>query len=210
MSAPLAVDDVLQMVIGYTLNSQQLRMVLHYRVQTLGASSTAELQQQSIADFLTGSVGSPWPLLTAIRAGVTANTYFDFLQVQRVKPTRLIYARSEIDESGGIGEVSAPQNVCISFEKQSTVIGRRGVGRIQLAGLPRDDVGARVSDEWIASFGTAIRDAIPESVTVTTEDDMLLVPCLPAGGADHGYDIYNAIIRDETRTMHRRTLGLGI
>lgn len=210
MSAPLAVDDVIQFVIGYRVASQELRAVLHYRVQTAGSGVSAEGQLETIAAFLTGATPTNWPLLTAMKAGTTTGTFWDFLQVQRVKPTRTIYARSEINDFGTIEDTPAPSICAVSIEKRSLKPGRKGIGRLQLGGLPSAEVSSVISDEWVSGFGNAIRDALPDSVAITTEGSMSLKPCLPAGGIDHDYDLWDALVKDTTRSMHRRTLGLGI
>lgn len=209
MSSPLAVNDVVQVVLNYRQDEQQLLMVLHYRVQSLGTSASAELQLDSIAAQF-ADTSTPGTMAAVVKAALSNEVFLATVQAQKVKPFRTIYARREIADFGDIVEPAAPVNSAMSIEKQSLKVGRKGVGRVQLAGIPKIYVDSSIDGAYIVGPASSFIAWLTTSQSITTEGGMNLVPCLPAGGADTDYDLWDAIPQTSTRTMHRRTLGLGI
>lgn len=209
MSAALAVDDVIQVTLSYTQDAQQLLMVLHYRVSVAGTGADAESQLDTIANWFSVST-TAGRLAKVVKDALSEDVFLQSVRAQKVKPFRTIYSQVAIADTGAIAEPAAPVNSAFSIEKQSLKVGRKGVGRVQLAGLPKTAVDSQIDGAYITGAAADFIDFLTTAQVVTTLGTLALKPCLPAGGTDHDYDLWDAIPQTTTRTMHRRTLGLGI
>lgn len=208
MSAILAVDDVLQIVYRCEVHSQTILTVLHARVEVAGTGASAEEQLAKIAVVCSNS--GAFPFLTSYAVASGSDYFFDWVQVQKVKPTRTIYARQDINNFGGHANVCGPQNIAASVLKQSLKPGRKGIGRMQFGGLPEGVAAGNIDPAYIAAFLDPLAASMFGTFLVPLAGALALKWCLPAGGVDHDYDIWDAHPQTSTRTMHRRTVGLGI
>lgn len=207
MSAILAVDDVVQIVYRCEVHSQTILTVLHARVDVAGTGSSAEEQLAKIALV---AADSTFPFLDAYLAAAASDFFFDWVRAQKVKPTRTIYAQEELNTFGEYAANSGPQNIAASIEKQSLKVGRSGVGRMQFGGLPEGLAGGNVDSAYSLAQLVPLANSLVGSFLVPLAGALKLQWCLPGGGADHDYDIWNAFPLTSTRTMHRRTVGLGV
>jgi hypothetical protein len=208
---PLAVDDVLQITYECRLASQVILSVLHARVDTAPSGSpTTEAALQDLADKCADETAMDF-LAKYIAATVTDFTFVRVL-VQRVKPTRSIYFESPIAETGVIGAANYAADSAISFKKRTTTVGRKGIGRMQLAGFGVNQITSGVVDSgFIGGVGGDLAAAMAGTFTGgIAYPSGVYRWCLPAGGADHAFDIFDVVVQDTARTMHRRTVGLGI
>lgn len=203
-------DDVIQITYRGLIAAQRILIVLHARCVGTGGVPTDELfVSADIANKLADPTDAR---LIDLLACVGPEYSISEVRVQKVKPYRTVYMASA---GGGIGTYagsSKTPNVAASIEKQSTHVGRSGVGRIQLAGIPTAAYNGGILDP-VYKAGVLNNFAMRMSGSFSGGP---LYPgytfswCLPAGGPDHTYDVYSTIIQDQVRTMHRRTVGLGI
>jgi hypothetical protein len=97
------------------------------------------------------------------------------------------------------------------LQKRSSVAGRTGVGRVQWPPLAPDvQSDGFVDDDFLTVQMSDLADELSTAQVITGLYTAVLRPCLPAGGANHNYDVWDAVPQDTIRTMHRRTVGLGI
>lgn len=206
----LALNDLVQVVYSYraTSTSDRFLTVLHYRVADPDATSTVIDDLNSIVDWFSDSttVGRP---AHRLRNCLAANVFLDWVQAQRVRPARTVFRRGQIDELGGLEGNTPTFNVALSLTKRTNVPGRKGIGRIQLLGIPAENIqdGQIVGDPYKATveqFATAVLGTVP----VTNE--LILHACLPNNPVTEASDVETWEIQPTVRTMHRRTVGLGI
>jgi len=193
------------------LFNQTILSVLHARVVTAPTTgSTAEIQLQDLADTKL-SVSASFPLYQKLKAAAASNFAFDRVTVQKVKPTRTIYVQSSLAAFGDQTTAASTANLAASIEKQTTVTGKTGIGRLQFGGMPSDKIVSGVIDaDYFAVEMEGIALNMYGNFSGGTTHGGVYAWCLPAGGADRGYDLWNAFPQRTVRTMHRRTVGLGI
>lgn len=206
---PIAIDDVIQVTYQGVVFDQKVLTVLHMRCSTAPAGSpTTESVLQAIADYFSSPTQ---PLTMAYIAAAHPSFVLTRVRAQRVKPTRSIYFEALIGSNGTEGNAPPSANVAISIEKRSLNTTRRGIGRVQFPAPPIEAIASGyVQDPWLTGVGLDFAQKLYGTVSVTGLYASDYRWCLPAGGADHGYDIWDAVIKDTVRTMHRRTVGLGI
>lgn len=212
MSAPFAINDVILITYFGRYYGQVIESVNHYRVMApFTAPSTGELEGLMLASFLSQRTNNF--VLDAYLAAAEAEFEMEHIQVQRIFPTRSIYAREPIgivgDNAGGATGIC---NLAISIEKQSATVGRKGVGRLQFAPFPADAIGGGgIDPAYQATYMVPLANSMVGSVSDVSMPGFSMISCLPAAaGGGAAYDLWNAFPRPELRTMHRRTVGLGI
>jgi len=206
-----AVDDVLQVTYNWTVFAQRLMTVLHYRFETVPAGSPEKVAVLAAlaSKFSEGTM----PMTAAFLQATPNNITLLDVQVQQVKPVRTIYQRGVNSNAGTFASAAQTANLCASIEKQSIKVGRDGVGRIQWPPLTPDTLlnGFVDSDYRDTQLETLSAELASAQVLIAPFGyPCTLRPCLPAGGADHDYDLWDCFPEATARTMHRRTVGLGI
>jgi len=212
MARPLAVDDVIQVTYWCRLFQQVIMSVLHIRVDTAPTSggTSAEAQLQTLCDGKL-AVRAEMPLLDAMIEAAGTNFAFDYVTAQLVRPIRSVYAKSFISVFGEYPALCTTANVAASISKQSLKVGRTGIGRLQFGGVPGEAlVNGLIDSDYRAVQLTDIADEMYGGLPSVMGLGGSFRWCLPAGGVDHEYDVYNAFPEATVRTMHRRTVGLGI
>lgn len=208
---PLAAGDLLQITYMGSLYGQQIMTVLHARCKT---PPTGTPQTELVLDDLAVKISDPvtFDLTAKYMAAACDEFNFTACRVQRVKPTRSIYAEAPMTQTGHAGPGVPAANIAASIEKRSLVPGRKGVGRVQFAPLPATAIGSGyIQDAWLLGFGADFAEKLYGTfIGGPLYNSGEYRWCLPAGGADEAYDIWDALIQDTVRTMHRRTVGLGI
>lgn len=206
----IAVNDVIQVTYFATLFNQVLMTVLHYRVTTAPATATPEhVVLGSAADNFANVAIEP---LSSMKACTSEAVTWTKVRLQKVKPTRSIYAEEIVGTDGDVAQTVDTANVCASITKRSAKAGRQGVGHVQWPPLAQ---GQMVSGSLEPAFQAGVLNdfasALTDVLTVGIAPyEMNLQPCLPGGGADTAFDIWDCVPQSTVRTMHRRTVGLGI
>lgn len=211
MSAAMAVGDVLELTFSGRLMSQVILTVLHVRITTApSGGSTAEAQLDDWVGWFSNKVTNNW-LQKYLDAAAANFTVFE-CKLQKVYPTRTIFASSIIAETGQQTEDALQSNLAASIEKKTTTVGRKGVGRMQFAPLPKDAyAGGFVDPGFAATPLTGLANAMIGSINCGITYTGSARYCLPAAaGGGAAYDLYDAYPKETVRTMHRRTVGLGI
>lgn len=210
MADMLLANDVLQITYRGQQAAQTVMMVFHARV--VGPVNTPASTSSVVYDLAAKLANATDQRMAAIRACVSPELSIGTVRVQKVKPTRQIYSVVTGGGPGLYAGASNTPNVAVSITKQTTKVGRKGIGRFQLPGVPSSGYAAgqilpayktlleaNVCDKFFGSFGGG-----------TLYPDYTFSWCLPAGGVDADYDVFHCLAQNTVRTMHRRTVGLGI
>jgi len=205
----LAQFDVIQVSIRSTLFDQRILNILHYIVNVAHTGSTGD-QLKDIATSIANDTGSQ-PIISTLIALFSPELLIDDVRAQRVYPARTIYYQTDVSQAGTNIAGCKTSNVAMSLTKRSETPGRKGIGRIQLAGIGD---GYMVAGKWdlggIGAEVLAVRNALVGSYT-TAATPITLVPVIfnPTGAPDHYSVVTNVDFEDTVRTMHRRTVRLG-
>jgi len=211
MSAPLAVDDVISATYYGTLFEQQIETVMMMRVsQAPSTGASAEVQLVDWAGYLADPAHNLF--LAAMMNAAGNNFYMDYLRLQKLYPTRTIYGESPVSLNGGQEGSCTQSNLAVSLEKQTITVGRKGVGRVQFAPIPAGVItSGKITAGYQLDYMVPICEAMIGEFDAGATHAGKFHYCLPAAaGGGSAYDIFNAFPWSEVRTMHRRTLYVGI
>lgn len=205
--APVAVSDVFRVVYFQTLFEQRVLTVLH---MVCTGAPTGSTEYITAADNLAIRMAdeTKFPLDTW-RAVVCAQLSFDQVRVQRVHPTREVYMEQNIGVVGTHAGTCTTANVAMSVEKRSLRVGRKGIGRIQMAGVPSEEI---VDGRFDLAYVGAVHDVwnnLPDEITNVLDGSKWRFVLW--GGDSPTVDdwIFDVNTFDTVRTMHRRTLRVG-
>lgn len=205
-----SVNDILEVRINGTLYDQRIMTVLHYEVQIAGSPEDWWTLYLGVYSQLTDpSTG----LIPKTLDQQIASLSCDFVDLQVVRPQRLIYRRFVNGSSGAIAEPlgGTTANYAMSITKRGEIPAKGNSGRVQLAGLPPTQY---VSGKWKSAFITIIdTDVVPYYLGNITASGYTLQPVF-IGKSKTGVlktnTVIDMVVQDTVRTMHRRTVRLGI
>lgn len=204
----IAVNDVIRVTFFQRLFDQRVLTVFHMRCITAPAPGTSDiLAMTNLAD----QVGDPAnvPLLEW-RPLVTPSIVFDEVRCQRVSPTRSIYGKNFIGVNGTNAGTSVTANVAASIEKRSGIPGRTGIGRVQMAGVPQEQmVNGSLDSVYLALVQNAWEELLG-NVTVAADGSVYDWIIWGEGVPTIDNGIIDVQAKDTVRVMHRRTKGIGI
>lgn len=206
---PLEVGDVVQVTYESSLSGQTILNILHYKVSTAGITISETTQLGVYAAYFANPAATPCPLKFLV-AALGDNQVMSNVKCQRVFPTRGVYVQEDINSTGTQDPAGTP-NIALSVTKRTRLPGRKGIGRVQVGGLPNT---AYVNGILTAAYSNIIGPllsnfALPVTIAL---DGSVLTPVVYGTGYE-GLDrseIFQVQLEQEVRTMHRRTVGLGI
>lgn len=206
----VAANDLMQVTYWSTLSAQTLMSVLHYRVDETPVAVADETFYWSLWALWFADTANVLP--AAYVEAAPTNVLIDRVTVQRIRPTRGVYAEAAMGAAGEHAGVALTANICASITKRSTISGRTGVGHLQWPPLVATDYTNGVIDLDFkeGELANLALQILEPQVISTGTTEATLIPCLPAGGANNNYDLWQTGVRTQVRTMHRRTVGLGI
>lgn len=203
----IAVNDNIRVTYFGRLFEQRILTVLNLRCSVAPTGTDTFAQLTDLAAALSDVTMSP--LLNWIPL-VSNDFSFDEVRVQRVLPTRTVYAKHAIGVTGSAATACTTANVAVSVEKRSNKPGRHGIGRVQMAGVPA------------AKYANGLLDATYLG-QVQAQWHELVFAILPGGtmgsyrwciagsaALDPENDIIDTQAEDTVRVMRRRTLRVGI
>lgn len=205
---PLSPGDVVQAIHYYRVDEQTCMNVFYYVIKQADAGGLSNYFDditniaQKLATNLT-QVVQGW------RGLATADCTSVAMQAQRIWPSRDYYLSIPVNQVGLRNAPSAPSIVALSVTKRSIMTGRGRSGHMQLAGLPAVEMdNGRWTNDMVADAQTyADNIGISAIFGVSGEMDMVLWDGTDPGGS-RKIIAYEA--KNELRSMHRRTVGLGI
>lgn len=207
----LALDDVVSLSIWGTLFGQRIITVLHYAVSVVSAGSTEDQLKQFANDWVSGTGSVPGSLDHMLEAQGIEYTC-DYVRAQRVSPTRTIFMQWNSNDVGTHADPCTTANIAISLQKRTATPGRKGVGRVQLAGIPQTGYAdGSVNPVYeVAKLLPWCTDLM--SSFTTSAGPVTFVPVLynPTNPTPHYSPLIQVLPESTVRTMHRRTLRVGI
>lgn len=205
---PVAVNDIIQTIVEGRKDGQSILNVFYYRCITAAPTGTVAANVTTLLNFLwavdAGSFETIWTL-------VMPDDYtLRIVRGQKIAPTREAYIELLLVDNGDIAlnPLDTP-NLAWVIVKQTEVAGRKGRGTTHML-LPSMDwvTNGELNTEGAAQR-TAIRDFIPQQVT--PGDGASYEPVIYHPGLAPNYSrITHCTIKQEVRTMRRRTVGRGI
>lgn len=207
-AGPITVNDVFRVVYFQTLFAQRLMNVFYLRCTVAPSGGVGYFSAlESLANRLASDANHPVDNWLPI---VGDELEFDDVRVQRVWPTNDMYAQAHMGLDGSHADPATQSNDAISIEKRTSVFGRHGIGRIQIGGVPASQISAgKFSGAYQSLVETFANNFIGDIGVAGGLGTYRF--CLFNGDAPTADDDYfDMIVKPEVRTMHRRTLGLGI
>jgi len=204
-----AVNDIVEARINYTLFGQRCMTVLHWEVT--GAGTPAE-DWWTLYLGLEGAItNATTGLLTKTLAQMTDEVTCDFIDIQVVRPQRLIYRRFNIGTTGDVAGSAGTANIAMSLTKRGEIPAKGNSGRIQLFGLSSSHI---ADGKWSPGIiGTVAADVAPYYLGVLSPSGYTLTPVF-IGKSKIGVlktnTVIDIVVQDTIRTMHRRTVHLGV
>jgi len=139
----LAPGDVIRLTVFQRLYSQRVLTVLHMRVTVPATPGFGEFEElQELAQQWADPAQNP--LIDDWRGLVVEDLEFEAVRVQKIFPTRSIYAQGTMGFPGQVVQSAKTPNIAASIEKRTSRPGRRGIGRVQMAGVPEGNIVAGV------------------------------------------------------------------
>lgn len=203
--APVAAGDIVQVLVEYRLNEQRLFNVFHYRYES--TPTTTEYFAAMAA--VNAAMNEAGQFIRRFIAAASEDIIVWSVSSQRVTTPRSPRVELSIVDPGAVAGPAAPQNVCLSITRRVDAVGRGYNGRVQLPGLPASGI---TSGLWNSGLLAAIE---PVAATLTNVLEVLtdppnLYPVTHTPGTAYFNTVIGTIVHEEVRTMHRRTVRLGI
>lgn len=208
----LQVGDILLMNCVGQLLDQTIINTSHYVCNTAGPSGPTDEQVLHLANVVGNGLGGN-VFKDKLLAAVTPEYTLQQVTAQRIWPTRTYMQTYEVGAPGTMAPgVCTSANYAVSITRRSDSATRDGQGRWQLAGAPASRMNAGLwnllyREGEVLDFANQLKTNVNGTTFPIT-----WVPCLyTPGNLPSRYRIIVAVnVHDTIRTMHRRTLRVGI
>lgn len=206
---PVLVGDSIELSFIGTCFGQTIRFINTYKcaVQNLARTTTTTLQEL----ITQVSAGGANDIMASYLACLPPQYSLLKIRAQVVHPTRSAYTE-QVFVGGTPGTHASPATVACdsaSVWRRTALAGRRQVSTLKVGPVP-DAVSAAglLIAAYKALLTTFGADTIkPLVMPVGTEQFVATI--LTPGGANDGRDLISVGVGDQSRTMHRRVVGLG-
>lgn len=203
-----AVGDIVQLTFRGTLNSQRILNTFHYRIDDLG---TGAVLRWDFLDAMRTVINAAGNLKEKFLACIASNYTMESSRYQFLYPQRMIFRDfPELSPGARAGNAVAP-NLAASIERRTDVVGRTGVGRLQMPGLLAADIVLGYLSGAYATLAGTLATQMEQSLVVAP-NSIIVDPSLygvNVSGTPHWGNVIGATVQGTVRTMHRRTVGLG-
>lgn len=203
----LATGSVVTITYNSTLFDQRLMTVLRAVITVPDPATSVQQDLSALATYFADpAVGKPCDLMQACQV---EDVEYQNVRTQQIYPARSTFWNEVLTTTGQIDDDAGTANVAASITKRSLLPGRKGIGRIQLGGIPT----SAYTDGFVSAgqltklnaFGTSLLGSIIPLGTV-----MRAKLCTSADGTALDSTVFSTEAQNTLRTMHRRTVGLGI
>lgn len=204
---PLAVNDIVLYSIFGRLAGQQLIHTFHYKLTTVNGDPYTEALDAFLA-FQFGASG----IATALLPIMPSNYRMETHRAQVIFPTRRRYVEALIDTPGAWASAARTPNTAMSIKRIGLAATRQGVGRLQVP----------IGDDLMTNGTINLAGIAAELLDIDTAMELEFTPPGDGNvyqpvlfGKDANGNLTNTPIIEvaamtTVRTMHRRTVGLGI
>lgn len=200
--------DIVESISWANLFGQKILMTAHWKIQGSAVPDGPAYLQALNTDLTTGS-----HLFNVARSLQTNSLSYEYVTSQVVWPTRWAPEQKIWTQQGAYDAASSPQNLAWSFQRHVAQAGRGYQGRIQLCGYPQSwNQSGYVVFEIGALANVALFEACISLTFSVTGYVTAVVPVLRsrAGTGSTTRNVTKGTRTTTVRTMHRRTVGLGI
>lgn len=206
---PLSDDDILQVTVRYLAAGQECLNVIHFAVSEITPDSDFNVVADELfGDYLNLDAGNLAGLMAAV---MSEDVTLSWVDIQKVWATRYAYRRYDL--SSAPGELVSPlvsPNMAWSITLQSDDAGPSGHGRKQIGGMAEESVSAGFIAGAVAGGpGDALAAWYPGPILLTTVPCTLTPIIFDRQAPGFSEVITHSTKRNNVRTMHRRTVGLG-
>lgn len=202
------VNDIVQVTMFQTMNLNTILNVHYYRCVTPDVLGTYESICAAFKTNIYDAFASSWGAgLLAMQSNQILHTV---LRVQRIKPVRSVGVVVAVALNGLLNDNCDTNNSALSITKRTPLAGRAFLGRMQVGGIPKSGM---QGGEWSAGTKASAGSVANALVQPLTAGVSLAVfnPCLFHRTIVPNFtDITSSQVQASIRTMHRRTLQLGI
>lgn len=208
--APVAAGDIIQVIIKGEANGQTLLNVLYYKAKSgypedTYAEAMEELWAAIVVDDITSITDAMVPLMGN-------NTGINWVQCQRVYPTRDYYYRGAADLQGTHADDCDAPNVSAVITKRSERSGRGRSGSFHLGGIANTTYAlgkiTPAAQSLLVTLAAGIELVQQETTDGTGYEPGMFNPELGAGL--NWSPIADTTVQETLRVMRRRTVGVGI
>lgn len=204
----ISVNDVIRVTYFERLFEQRLLTVLHLRcVAAPAAGTTDAVALQNVANRFGDVAQAP---LTSWRPLIAADLVWDEVRAQKVFPTRTVYQKDAIGVAGTHADPCEMPNLAMSIEKRTLHAGRKGVGRIQMGGVPNSVIENGMFTVGYLNAAQLCWESILGDITIAADSSIYRVCLWDGDTVTSEDDLFDVQAKDTVRTMHRRTLRVGI
>lgn len=208
---PVAVENLLKVTFFQKLYGQQVLNTLWYEVTAVpGTPVDRWVVMGELADTITGTVS----ILTDMKSLQVAALNHDAVRVSVYINVldRFPYYEIAVNDPGVRTGNAKTANIAMSIEKRAANFAdhpRKGIGRMQLAGLPVEEISAGFWGATILDDANALCQDITNDVVTTS--GCTLTPSLVTWGPSSytAHPIFGCAAKDTVRDMSRRTVGRG-
>jgi len=206
MANMVAGSDILITFYGELVN-QKIINTFHYRVTGVPAPLTSQL---TAVEALHTALLASNKLKAKFLAVMPGNYTMLEMWIQVLLPVRTTKFTFVEGTNGLSGEPAATANLAASITRRTEFSGRRQVGKLQLTSPTTTqwvDDGVLSTDAKTAYGGLAV-----EMLALYNAGGYTYTPVIGPGvdGQGNFRQIVSATVQPNVRTMHRRTVGLGI
>jgi hypothetical protein len=204
----VGVGDIVQVTIETNTDATVNLNVLHYRCLT---PPTDPAYLPALQELATSVAAVGTGILPAMAALMDDRMYISGVRCQRVRPQRDFFYRLATLQSGTIVGGAAPPNTALSITKKTEEVGKGFSGHFQLGGLSVtlfSDFGVFTAPA--IALATELGNAIAAKRVKVGGGADVWQPCMLSVAQPGYHDIRVCSPRSQIRTMHRRTVGLGV
>lgn len=207
---PLSINDVVQVTFKSDYQNNVILLVHHWRVGTPpGTGTVAENLDEICANFASDAAGTPMKVYKdCLGDNVTINT----VRAQRVSAVRSPYVQRAVTIAGAAGSNATAPNIACVVTRNTLLTGQSQISNSHIGPMGA----ARYADGKVtlaqlalmSAFGVRFRQNV-----ILTPSGAILQPGIYHPANAPGLDFSVVVgerLQDSVRTMHRRTLGLGI
>src|SRR5262245_60704971 len=207
---PHAVGDIIEVTYRQKTAAQQVLNIQHYRVASSSSVSSDVADNQSFADYL-ANLDGPGQLLEIWSVMMAGDWTIEQVRAQKVYPTRTTYAASQATVSGQDATSMSVPNLAFVVTKRGNVGTRHGIGSVHFSGfVPGKFAGGNidfgVTTWWTNQFAPLYTANQTVPATNITYTPIIYNPTQ----APNWQGILSWTPQSTARTMHRRTVGLGV
>ena len=204
------IDDIIEVSMQGTLDSEVCYNVLHYRGAT-NLDGTQELDD----DFNDEVLSTLW---TGVLASAISQDYtLTGIRSARVAPSAALPFISLFTSPGTVADSSLPGTVAALVSKYSTLASRSSRGRSFFVGVPESHVAdGRIESGADEALWNAVATAMKATLEPANWAGATFIPCVfsrkrfKVPSSPYWYDITNTILRPRVATQRsRRTHNLG-